>query len=616
MAGYTRQDTTGQLANGNPIDADIFNDEYDAIESAFNASTGHNHDGTTGGGAPIESIGPSQELEVTSNAVFPKVNNLIDLGKSGLRWKDGYFGTTVYTQDLTASRDGIFGRNLSVTGNVTINGNTTIGDAAADTVTVNADVASNLTPSVTGTYNLGTSTDEWNNLFLDGTANVDFLIVDEDADITGTLDVTGDVGIDGDFDINTTKVTIEAATGNTAIAGTLGVADVVSVTDLTSATSTTTGAVVVSGGVGIAENLHVGGTMDVTGDATLDNLDVTTLDASGAVGIDGNFDIGTNKFTVNATTGDTVVGGNLQVNGNTTLGDASTDTITFTGDIDSGLIPSITSSYSIGDLSNYWSHVYTDYITTSADVGVGGDVTITGNLTVQGTTTTVDSTTVTIADKNIVLASNATTAADATGGGITLNGANATITYDNLTDRWDLNKDLEVATVYGNLEGNVNGIVGGTTPAAVTGTTIVATTGFTGNLTGDVKAANGVTVFDSGTDGTDATFIGDVTGQVSDISNHLLDEDGMTSNSATKVPSQQSVKAYVDAAVAGDGSGSIAVDTAEVTTLDLSTAGTGTGWELKMVGTELHFTYNGTVKFKMLTNGDFEAEEDVKAAAF
>ena len=41
MAGYTRQDTTGQLANGNPIDADLFNDEYDAIESAFNASTGH-----------------------------------------------------------------------------------------------------------------------------------------------------------------------------------------------------------------------------------------------------------------------------------------------------------------------------------------------------------------------------------------------------------------------------------------------------------------------------------------------------------------------------------------------------------------------------------------------
>jgi len=77
MAGYTRQDTTGQLANGNPIDADLFNDEYDAIESAFNASTGHTHDGTAGGGAPIESIGPSQELEVESSAVFPRITTLL-----------------------------------------------------------------------------------------------------------------------------------------------------------------------------------------------------------------------------------------------------------------------------------------------------------------------------------------------------------------------------------------------------------------------------------------------------------------------------------------------------------------------------------------------------------
>ena len=28
--GYVRQDTTGQLADGNPIDADLFNDEYNA----------------------------------------------------------------------------------------------------------------------------------------------------------------------------------------------------------------------------------------------------------------------------------------------------------------------------------------------------------------------------------------------------------------------------------------------------------------------------------------------------------------------------------------------------------------------------------------------------------
>ena len=54
--GYVRQDTTGQLADGNPIDADLFNDEYNAIVNAFNATTGHNHDGTTGGGAPVTKL--------------------------------------------------------------------------------------------------------------------------------------------------------------------------------------------------------------------------------------------------------------------------------------------------------------------------------------------------------------------------------------------------------------------------------------------------------------------------------------------------------------------------------------------------------------------------------
>ena len=54
MAGYTRQDTANNIANGNVIDADDFDAEYNAVENAFNASTGHKHDGSAGEGAPIE----------------------------------------------------------------------------------------------------------------------------------------------------------------------------------------------------------------------------------------------------------------------------------------------------------------------------------------------------------------------------------------------------------------------------------------------------------------------------------------------------------------------------------------------------------------------------------
>ena len=59
---------------------------------------------------------------------------------------------------------------------LTVNGNTVLGNAATDTVTVTADIASNLIPSADDTYNLGASGAEWNDLFIDGTANIDSLV--------------------------------------------------------------------------------------------------------------------------------------------------------------------------------------------------------------------------------------------------------------------------------------------------------------------------------------------------------------------------------------------------------------------------------------------------------
>ena len=82
MAGYTRQDTANNIANGNVIDADDFDAEYDAIEAGFNASLlgGHTHDGTAGGGAPITKVGPVQDLVVSATALTPKTPNTLDLG--------------------------------------------------------------------------------------------------------------------------------------------------------------------------------------------------------------------------------------------------------------------------------------------------------------------------------------------------------------------------------------------------------------------------------------------------------------------------------------------------------------------------------------------------------
>ena len=95
---------------------------------------------------------------------------------------------------------------------------------------------------------------------------------------------------------------------------------------------------------------------------------------------------------------------------------------------------------------------------TSTNISVAGNATITGNLTVSGTTTTINSTTIAIADLNLELASNATTAAAANGAGITITGpvTPATLTYTSADDRWNLNKNLNVSTVFGALSGNAS----------------------------------------------------------------------------------------------------------------------------------------------------------------
>jgi hypothetical protein len=156
------------------------------------------------------------------------------------------------------------------------------------------------------------------------------------------------------------------------------------------------------------------------------------------------------------------------------LGDTGTDAVALGADTldfegGTGVTTAVTDNkvtFSIGQAVNTTSNVTFNNVSvngtltsddiTAANISIAGNATITGNLTVQGTTTTVNSTTVAISDINIVLAKDATTAAQADGGGITLAGANATITYNSTTDRWNLNKPLQTTTVYADLVGNAS----------------------------------------------------------------------------------------------------------------------------------------------------------------
>ena len=65
-----------------------------------------------------------------------------------------------------ATSSGSFGRldvlgDSSLLGNLTIGGNIQIGDSTGDSITITADLTSNLVPNNDSTYDLGTSTKNW-----------------------------------------------------------------------------------------------------------------------------------------------------------------------------------------------------------------------------------------------------------------------------------------------------------------------------------------------------------------------------------------------------------------------------------------------------------------------
>jgi len=213
MAGYTRQDLANNISNGNVIDADDLDNEFNAIDAAFNNSTGHVHDGTAENGAPITVLGPVQDIVATATLLRPKTTNVVSLGTDALRYKDLFLegnadvdgtvnvqGATTLQDTLAVTSNATIGGNLTVTGNATIAGNLTFGDAATDTVSFAADVNSNLLPAADDTYDLGATGAEWRNLYIDGTANIDTAAVDT-ANV-GTLSVSGNGTVTGDLTVN------------------------------------------------------------------------------------------------------------------------------------------------------------------------------------------------------------------------------------------------------------------------------------------------------------------------------------------------------------------------------------------------------------------------------
>ena len=102
--------------------------------------------------------------------------------------------------DLDVGNDLTVGDDITVEDNLTVKGNTTLGDANTDTITLNAEFDSSLIPAGSN-KNIGSNADQWNDIYIDGTAYIDTLRVEdtEDSDHssvnTGSAQFDGGVGI-------------------------------------------------------------------------------------------------------------------------------------------------------------------------------------------------------------------------------------------------------------------------------------------------------------------------------------------------------------------------------------------------------------------------------------
>ena len=386
MAGYSRTDTTNNIADGNIINASDFDGEFDAIATAFGTS-GHTHDGTSENGGAITKIGPAQDLVVSASLVTPKTTGTLDIGTDSLEFKDIYIDGIAYIDGL--------GRDMLVATDKKIQ----FRDAA---IFLNSSTDGQLDIDADVTVQINTAT-----LDIDASTKVDIstdLVVGDDLTLASDSAV---LGFGADTDTTLTHTDGTGLTLNSTNKLTFG--DVASFVQQSS-----------------------DGVLRIDGEATIDLNASTAVTVSNDLKLDSDsavlgFGVD-NEITVThvADTGlrmqdnDKFMFGNsddLQVHH-----DGSDSYVEDTGTGNLNLKGSIVQLMSTGGESMIKSttdgatELYYDGTkkleTTAAGISTEGNLTVGADLIVNGTTTTVNSTTVTIDDPIFTLGGDSAPGSD------------------------------------------------------------------------------------------------------------------------------------------------------------------------------------------------------------
>jgi hypothetical protein len=113
------------------------------------------------------------------------------------------------------------------------------------------------------------------------------------------------------------------------------------------------------------------------------------------------------SYTGNNTFGGTTttINSNAALTGSVSLGDATSDVISFNGRVNTHIVPSANISYDLGTTLLRYATVHASNV-ASVDGNFTGDVSVGGNLTVSGTLTTIDTVNIKVKDPIIELADN------------------------------------------------------------------------------------------------------------------------------------------------------------------------------------------------------------------
>jgi len=151
MAGYSARQSS--FTTGDTITAAHSNDEFNQVLAAFNATTGHTHDGTAGEGGPVGSIRDAdslnkvlvdstnnhlefyvevssaavQQVRIQDGAIVPITDNDIDLGTSSLEFKDLFIDGTANIDTLSLDGTAVTATGTEIN---LIDGGATVGTTA------------------------------------------------------------------------------------------------------------------------------------------------------------------------------------------------------------------------------------------------------------------------------------------------------------------------------------------------------------------------------------------------------------------------------------------------------------------------------------------------------